>query len=121
MRFLFLWLMTYPTCCGVRASIALPPGRARFWATCGVTLKFRHSDTKSAVSYALSPPTVTCLVPKICCSIASANQRRHWQLFERILSTRGREQIDRAEKLERADAVRDGANRAQAEQSCHLE
>src|SRR6266700_3575561 len=54
--------MAYPTCCVVRASIAFPPGRSRFWATCGVTFKFLHSATKSAVSYALSPPTVTCFV-----------------------------------------------------------
>src|ERR1035438_8342486 len=47
--------MAYPTCCVVRASIALPPGRSRFWAKCGVTFRFRHSATKSAVSYALSP------------------------------------------------------------------
>jgi hypothetical protein len=38
--------------------MALPPGRSRFWATCGVTFKFLHSAAKSAVSYALSPPTV---------------------------------------------------------------
>src|SRR6266511_5432190 len=53
--------MAYPACCVVRASMALPPGRSRFWATCGVTFKFLHSATKSAVSYALSPPTVTWL------------------------------------------------------------
>jgi hypothetical protein len=29
-----------------------------FWATCGVTLKSRMSDTKSAVSKPLSAPTV---------------------------------------------------------------
>src|SRR5580704_1281719 len=67
--------MAYPTCCVVRASIALPPGRSRFWATCGVTFRFRHSATKSAVSYALSPPTVTCFVPGICSSITSAASR----------------------------------------------
>jgi acetyl esterase len=44
-------LRAYPTCWVVRASMALPPGRSRFWATCGVTFKFRHSATKSAVSY----------------------------------------------------------------------
>src|SRR6266571_1475966 len=67
--------MAYPECCVVRASIALPPGRSRFWATCGVTFMFRHSATNSAVSYALSPPTVTCLVPGICSSITSAASR----------------------------------------------
>src|SRR5215831_14897651 len=67
--------MAYPACCVVRASIALPPGRSRFWATCGVTFRLRHSATKSAVSYALSPPTVTCLVPGICSSITSAASR----------------------------------------------
>src|SRR5450755_1970526 len=67
--------MAYPACCVVRASIALPPGRSRFWATCGVTFKFLHSATKSAVSYALSPPTVTCFVPGICSSITSAASR----------------------------------------------
>lgn len=40
-----------------------PPDRSRFRATCGVTFKFRHSTTKSAVSYALSPPTIACFVP----------------------------------------------------------
>jgi len=49
-RFLFLRLMAYPAWCVVRASIALPPGRSRLWATCGVTFKFLHSATKSAVS-----------------------------------------------------------------------
>ncbi len=67
--------MPYPGCCVVRASMALPPGRPRFWATCGVTFKFLHSATKSAVSYALSPPTVTCFVPGICSSITSAASR----------------------------------------------
>src|SRR6267154_5725115 len=51
--------MAYPAWCVVRASMALPPGRSRFWATCGVTFNFLHSATKSAVSYVLSPPTVT--------------------------------------------------------------
>jgi hypothetical protein len=64
--------MAYPTCCVVRASIALPPGRSKFCATCGVTFKFRHSATKSAASWALSPPTVTCSVPGICSCIPSA-------------------------------------------------
>src|SRR5712691_13347258 len=67
--------MAYPACCVVRASLALPPGRSRFWATCGVTFKFLHSATKSVVSYALSPPTVTCFVPGICSSITSAASR----------------------------------------------
>src|SRR2546425_7408207 len=67
--------MAYPGCCVVRASIALPPRRSRFWATCGVTLKFLHSATKSVVSYALSPPTFTCFVPGICSSITSAASR----------------------------------------------
>ncbi len=67
--------MAYPVCCVVRASIALPPGRSRFWATCGVTFRFRHSATKSAVSYALSHPMVTCLVPRICSSITGAASR----------------------------------------------
>src|SRR5260370_600547 len=39
--------------------MALPPLRPVFCATCGVTLMFRHSRTKSAVSKPLSPPTVT--------------------------------------------------------------
>jgi hypothetical protein len=38
-------------------------------------LKFLRSATKSAVSYALSAPTVTCFVPGICSSITSAASR----------------------------------------------
>ena len=45
-------------------------------ATWGGTFKFRHSATKSAVSYALSPRPVTCLVPGICANITSAASRR---------------------------------------------
>src|SRR5260370_39831759 len=59
MRFLFFWLRAYPACRVVRLSIALPPLRARFCATCGVTQMFRHSRTNSAVSKPLSPATVT--------------------------------------------------------------
>jgi hypothetical protein len=43
--------------------MALPPGRSRFCATCGVTFRFRHSATKSAVSYPLSPPPVDLFRP----------------------------------------------------------
>src|SRR6266513_2125951 len=67
--------MAYPGCCVVRASMALPPGRSRFWATCGVTFRFLRSATKSDVSYALSPPTLTCFVPGICSSITGAASR----------------------------------------------
>jgi len=40
-----------------------------------VTFRLRHSATKSAVSYALSHPTVTCFVPGICSNITSAASR----------------------------------------------
>jgi len=59
----------------VRASMALPPLRPLFCATCGVTPRWRHSATKSAVSYPLSPPTVTGFVPGICSSMTSAAWR----------------------------------------------
>src|SRR5215469_10757413 len=59
-------------CCVVRLSMALPPLRFRFCATCGVIPMFRHSRTKSAVSKPLSPPTVTRPIPGISCSISSA-------------------------------------------------
>src|SRR5262244_712815 len=52
--------------------MALPPRRARFCATCGVTHMFRHSRTNSAVSNPLSPLTVTRPVPGTSCSMAIA-------------------------------------------------
>src|SRR2546427_3030131 len=74
-RFLFLWLIAYPGWRAVRPSIALPPGRAWFCATWGVTRRFRHSATNPRVSKPLSPPTVTGFVPGICSSITSAASR----------------------------------------------
>src|SRR5438094_632014 len=59
-------------CRVVRLSMALPPRRPRFCATCGVTRMFRHSRTKSAVSKPLSPPTVTRPFSGMSCSISSA-------------------------------------------------
>lgn len=74
-RFLFPWLIAYPACRVVRLSIALPPGRFSFCAPCGVTFRLRHSPTKSAVSYNLSVPTVTCPVPGTLSSITRAASR----------------------------------------------
>ena len=56
-------------------SAILAPDRPRFCATCGVIFRFRHSATKFAVSYALSPATVTFFVPGICSGITSATWR----------------------------------------------
>ena len=64
--------MAYPGCRVVWPSRALPPGRAWFCVTCGVTPICRHSFTKSRVSNPLSPPTVTAFVPGTCSSITRA-------------------------------------------------
>src|SRR5215469_7377757 len=65
----------YPACRVVRPSIALPPGRAWFCATWGVTCRCRHSFTKSRVSNPLSPPTLTgCLLGSFSSMISAASR-----------------------------------------------
>src|SRR5512132_102865 len=56
-RLRFCWLTSYPQWRIVRPSMA-ESRLVVFCATCGVTLKSRMSDTKSAVSKPLSAPTV---------------------------------------------------------------
>lgn len=74
-RFRLRWLIPYPACRVVRASIALPPRRVMFGATCGVACTCRHSATKSLVSYALSAPTVTLCPLAICSNITREASR----------------------------------------------
>src|SRR4029453_13481331 len=56
-RLRFCWLTSYPQWRIVRPSMA-ESRLVVFCATCGVTLKSRRWDKKSAVSKPLSPPTV---------------------------------------------------------------
>ena len=55
--------------------MALPPLRFVFCATWGVTFIFRHSLTKSRVSYTLSEPTVIRCPPGICSNITRPASR----------------------------------------------
>src|SRR5438445_12853595 len=61
--------MAYPGCCVVRASIALPPGRSRFWATCGVTFQV------SALGHEIR--RVVCLVATLGHLLRSRNLFQH--------------------------------------------